>query len=228
MKLFLLASLAAPALVAGQGIYGPQPGPASPASSSSAAAAIPTAGPGQHIIQVGAGNQLMFTPSSVTAAVNDTIIFVFPTGGAFNHSISQSTFQNPCTLMPGGFDSGLQPPGMQWSLVVQNASTPIWFFCQQTVPVQHCGSGMVGAINPPSTGNTIDAFISSASAIGTSEGPQTANPNLVGSGAFASASATPISASSIPASSGGNGAGRLVIGAGALLTGVVGLVFTLV
>lgn len=39
---------------------------------------------------------------------------------------------------------------------------PIWFYCSQTVGT-HCQKGMVGSINAPTTGNTLDAFIQLAS-----------------------------------------------------------------
>ncbi|KAG6910293.1 hypothetical protein DXG01_011690 [Tephrocybe rancida] len=108
-------------------------------------------------VLVGDGG-LAFNPPSLTAQAGDNVIFEFR---AKNHSVTQSTFANPCTYMTTpapGVDSGFQAvkataaPFPQWSITIQNASAPLWFFCAQTVPanpaLSHCNSGMVFAINP--------------------------------------------------------------------------------
>lgn len=38
-------------------------------------------------------------------------------------------------------------------------TNPVWFYCPQA---RHCQSGMVGAINPPSSGQTLDMFRAAA------------------------------------------------------------------
>lgn len=38
-------------------------------------------------------------------------------------------------------------------------TNPVWFYCSQA---RHCQSGMVGAINPPTTGQTLDMFRAAA------------------------------------------------------------------
>lgn len=106
------------------------------------------------------------------------------------HSVTQSTFANPCTYLApangstGGFDSGLvtakqftitvtdDSRRMYYSLVLIQSTyasfLAIWFHCK----VQgHCGSGMVGSINAPSTGNTFSSFETAAKALG-SNAPQ--------------------------------------------------------
>lgn len=55
--------------------------------------------------QVLADTDPVFTPSSVTASVGDSILFLFESG---NHSVTQSTFDNPCERLSGGFDSGYE------------------------------------------------------------------------------------------------------------------------
>ncbi|KXN92707.1 hypothetical protein AN958_06985 [Leucoagaricus sp. SymC.cos] len=174
-------------------------------------------------IRVGAtasdnGGIFQFIPNTVTARNGTVINFQF-TGikRPGNHSITQSTFNAPCTPMNGGFDSGwvLLPtaglsPVPQWNLTITDDSRPIWFFCKQLAPQPHCPSGMVGAINPPSSGNTFDNFRQAASSV--RDVSQSQN-GLVGVGASASARPEPLpsGASEFPASgapsptSGGSG-----------------------
>jgi len=104
-----------------------------------------------------------FDPPSVTAAVGDFINFQFLGG---NHTVTQSTFADPCTQPfnatsgAAGFDSGFMPVDtaspnvMVWALEIKSTA-PIWFFCARK---GHCQSGMAGAINAPTTGNTFDLF----------------------------------------------------------------------
>lgn len=113
-----------------------------------------------HLVVVGNGS-LTFEPNNVQAAEGDTVTFKF---WPSNHSVAQSTFANPCEPMSNGFWSGYIPStkgaAMETFMVeVTNASAPIWFYCTQG---KHCTSGMAGAINAPSSGNTADAFIEKA------------------------------------------------------------------
>ncbi|KAJ6461648.1 hypothetical protein DFH09DRAFT_1011607, partial [Mycena vulgaris] len=118
------------------------------------------------LVKVGENNGTTFNPTSVTAAVGDQIAFQFI---AKNHTVTQSTFGTPCSIMTTptqGIDSGFQavPSGAaqipEWSFTVNNASAPLWFFCAQT---GHCAKGMVFAVNPPATGNkTFAAFQAAA------------------------------------------------------------------
>lgn len=102
----------------------------------------------------------------------------------FLQSVTQSTFANPCQVMTtpkAGINSGfhLTAPGTtqlaSWSFTVDDPSTPLWFFCAQTVPVKyeflfysshgmlpdrrfsHCQTGMVFAVNPTAD-KTFEAF----------------------------------------------------------------------
>ncbi|TFK40878.1 Cupredoxin [Crucibulum laeve] len=104
---------------------------------------------------------LTYTPPSVTAKVGDTIAFQFQAG---NHTVTQSTFANPCTPMTTpavGIDSGFLPVAAgatqfpEWSFTIDNASAPLWFFCNRP---PHCSRGMVFALNPTPE-RTYDAFL---------------------------------------------------------------------
>lgn len=55
-----------------------------------------------HIVTVGQ-NGLTYTPSAIAAAIGDNVQFNFY---ALNHSVTQSTFENPCAALVNGFDSG--------------------------------------------------------------------------------------------------------------------------
>ncbi|KAF8163565.1 Cupredoxin [Crassisporium funariophilum] len=123
------------------------------------------------LVKVGANGGLVFDPTSVTAAVGDTISFQFQ---GKNHSVTQSTFPAPCTRQTTpslGVDSGFMfvPANAtslpQWTFTVNNATTPLWFFCAQTIPVSHCQSGMVFAVNAPPS-KTFAQFQAAAKASG--------------------------------------------------------------
>ncbi|KAK7036741.1 hypothetical protein VNI00_011407 [Paramarasmius palmivorus] len=137
-------------------------------------------------VQARGENIFMFSPSTITAQVGDVVSYA-------------GTFQNPCQPMPGGFDSGwvfIPTNGIPadtdpiWNLTITNTTNPIWFFCKQLVPLPHCTTGMVGAINAPTSGdNTFDNYKSNA-AKDTSPGQGVGA--LVGNGASASAVPGPI------------------------------------
>ncbi|KAH8821192.1 hypothetical protein F5884DRAFT_77758 [Xylogone sp. PMI_703] len=109
----------------------------------SAAAAIKT-----HTVIVGGDAGLVYSPSSVQAAVGDMVVFTFMSQ---NHTATQSAFAAPCVKLAGGMDSGFManvnntvspPPQMAMQVKV---ATPIWFYCRQK---GHCGKGMTFSINP--------------------------------------------------------------------------------
>ncbi|KDQ60913.1 hypothetical protein JAAARDRAFT_31912 [Jaapia argillacea MUCL 33604] len=174
---------------------------------------------------VGGNSSLTFNPSSVTAAVGDTIAFQFQSK---NHTVTQSTFANPCTQMTTpveGIDSGFQPVAAnatsfpQYSFTMTNASAPLWFYCKQT---GHCGKGMVFAVNPTAN-KTFAAFQAAAEASGaTASGSTYGSPAATGAtGATPGASGT--GAASPSASAKSSGALRVGGSAAGVLT-VVGLV----
>jgi len=104
-------------------------------------------------VSVGFNNQLVFNPANISAQVGDVVAFTFLNK---NHSVTQSTFADPCSIMTApaqGIDSGFQPVAAnatmlpQWSFTVNNASAPLWFYCAQTIPAVHCHAGMVFSVN---------------------------------------------------------------------------------
>ncbi|KAF9460462.1 hypothetical protein BDZ94DRAFT_923781 [Collybia nuda] len=153
------------------------------------------------VVQVGStpdapGGALQFIPPFFNATKGTTVTFRF-TGAPGNHSVTQSSFADPCNPVAGGFDSGnvwipqtnvTDTP--EWTLTITDETKPIWFYCKQPHPNPHCGAGMVGAINAPLIGNTFDNFqVKAKSFSGTpGQGPG----NLVGVGASASALPSPI------------------------------------
>jgi plastocyanin len=154
------------------------------------------------------GGVFQYTPSN-TAAKNGTVVTFRFSGAPGNHTVTQSTFADPCTPVAGGFDSGwvFIPPSPalsatpEWNLTITDDSKPIWFFCKQLQPSPHCIAGMVGSINAPSTGNNFAAFqnnAKNAKTAGQSEG------GLVGIGASASAGIGPLPSGAVayPAASG--------------------------
>ncbi|EJD51559.1 hypothetical protein AURDEDRAFT_181832 [Auricularia subglabra TFB-10046 SS5] len=80
---------------------------------------------------------------NLTAAASDFVIFHFPSDNAQgNHSMVQTTFEQPCTFLRGGFSSGLHPPPNSDFRVQLLHDYPIYFAC-----VAHCHEGEVGALN---------------------------------------------------------------------------------
>lgn len=99
-------------------------------------------------------NSLIYSPDRVTAAVGDMVQFQFVAG---NHTVTQSTFDQPCTpintIMTNvtGFHSGYMPAAASQSTgmiptytIKINNTTPLWVYCAQG---RHCESGMVMVIN---------------------------------------------------------------------------------
>ncbi|OAA44788.1 extracellular serine-rich protein [Metarhizium rileyi] len=115
-------------------------------------------------VQVGADNKLLYSPANFEASVGTKIEFhYFPK----NHSVTQSSFNDPCHPLEGGFFSGFVPtaesPSITTFTIEVKDTKPIWFYCGKA---NHCQKGMIGAINAPKSGNTFEAF--SALAMGAS------------------------------------------------------------
>jgi len=165
-----------------------------------------------HNITVGARGQLVYNPPNITAAVNDTILFIFES----EHTATQSTFRSPCTRSPDGFHGvAAGPPPSTFSIKV-NSTNPIWVYC--AIP-GHCGAGMVFAANAPTTGNSTYAAFRQI-AMGTAappDGSSLASASLSGrSGGSNAAPNTPP-----------NNADRVAVSAGASLA-VFGALLALV
>jgi len=153
-----------------------------------------------HLITVGLGG-LMFQPNSITAASGDTVTFEFHPK---NHSVTQSTFVDPCQQSPGGVHSGFlaTPPDAtsfsQWQIKIDNTATPLWFFCAQTLPAPHCHSGMVFAVNPTQDKSfeqyQVNANQSTKSFTDAGQPPQPTAQGGAGAGAQTQAGAPPSAA----------------------------------
>ncbi|TFL06875.1 hypothetical protein BDV98DRAFT_614842 [Pterulicium gracile] len=118
-----------------------------------------------------------FNPNNIIAPNGTIFTFWFPNDGILNHSVTQSGFDNPCTHLesiddsPTVFDSGLVG-GVQFSINITDDSQRTHLFnCKQ---VLHCGMGMVGVINAPTSGNrTFEAFTSAAVSLGVNQPTET-------------------------------------------------------
>jgi plastocyanin len=99
-------------------------------------------------VKVGGAGLTYDPPSLQGVKPRDRVQFIFQNK---NHTVTQSTFQTPCSPMQSGFDSGFQFVAANtaadqlpmWELTVQTTA-PIWAYCKQA---NHCASGMVFAIN---------------------------------------------------------------------------------
>ncbi|PWW77311.1 PEBP-like protein [Tuber magnatum] len=123
----------------------PQP-PMTYTSAPPAQTSVPTA-PKTHTVTVGGPNLLKYTPESVIANPGDVVFFDFLER---NHTVTQSTFDNPCTPNPNGVRSGFRfnpenKPGKETFNFTVPDDKPKWFYCAQGT---HCKAGMVFAINP--------------------------------------------------------------------------------
>lgn len=151
-----------------------------PSSTSGSTAPAPTStGPTDHKVIVGGTGVIAYTPNNIKANPGDTVTFEFQQK---NHTVTQSTFANPCRSLTStstsgqiGLDSGFMPVAdgttnfPTWTVPI-NDTTPLWFYCMQG---NHCGQGMVLAINSVDTGpNNFTAFQAKAKALnGTAAAP---------------------------------------------------------
>ncbi|EKM55711.1 uncharacterized protein PHACADRAFT_256528 [Phanerochaete carnosa HHB-10118-sp] len=208
-----LAAFSLIPVVLGQA-YGAPPAPATTSSTSSTSAAASAAtgnadaSSGQVLVQV-AADGFSYTPNNVNASIGTIVTFVF--GSSIGHSVTQTSFANPCSPLEGGFSSGIVNAGNSFSVNV-TTTDPISFMC--IVPT-HCGLGMVGTINAAASGtNSTSALVAAAQAIGGGEstvsatglqtggvgiaasaGPTTGTPSVSGASATSAGSGTSASAS---------------------------------
>jgi plastocyanin len=137
-----------------------------------------------HKVIVGGPNaSLVFDPPHVDAKPRDIIVFEFHQK---NHTVTQSTFADPCRKMnvngTTGFDTDFMPVADDattwptWNLTV-NDTAPIWAYCRQKVPKSHCGAGMVFAINSvESSERSFAAFQNLAKALNATVAADTSVP----------------------------------------------------
>ncbi|KAF5375465.1 hypothetical protein D9757_009947 [Collybiopsis confluens] len=193
--------------------YGYGPAPASSSSATSAAAPVPSAPPStstQINIDVAFNGNFVFNPNNVTAPVGSQVTFYFP-GGQIPHSVTQSSFANPCTYLEAnstaqtgpGFDSGLTN-AVQFTLNITDdqpsGSTANRFYTALNKRVQ---SDNMLYIAPSNGSNTFDAFHSAAIQLGNSEVTQTSGGPVTG-GVHGVATAPPSAASGTSGSGSGS------------------------
>ncbi|KAG9102824.1 hypothetical protein FRC06_001013 [Ceratobasidium sp. 370] len=188
-------------------------------ATSSAAPAAPTTPaaptPNVHVVTVGENGALGYNPPSIQAQQGDIVSFQFKSK---NHTVTQSSFADPCrkleftsTTGQVGFDSGFMAVAADASAfptfnITVNDTAPVWAYCRQA---NHCGTGMVFAINAVESGNKSFAAF------------QALAKQINGTGSSTASSAVP-SSTSAP-STGLNGASQLVA-AGSWI-GVVSAIF---
>jgi len=155
-----------------------------------------------HSIQVGPSGQLVYSPSNISANVGDTVAFFF---NPKNHTVTQSSFAKPCERLEASagnvaLDSGFIPTTASlttvgYSFVVNDTTSPLWFYCRQ---IGHCSKGMVFAVNA-NENRTFAAFQANAESSNTSSTSPT--PSASSGGSTGSATGTGSSASSTSSSS---------------------------
>ncbi|KAI5119096.1 hypothetical protein M0805_004867 [Coniferiporia weirii] len=127
-------------------------------------------------VTVGGTGILRYNPEFVNAELGDEIVFTFMQK---NHTVTQSSFADPCSPLANGFDTGFMPVADNVTedfptQTLQIGSTdPTWVYCRQT---GHCQQGMVFAINP---GTQFAAFQAAANASGTTTSAAASTPSVV-------------------------------------------------
>ncbi|KAJ7752086.1 hypothetical protein B0H16DRAFT_1317749 [Mycena metata] len=204
--------------------YGGPP-PAQTTTTAPAAAAVPSAPAnttGHVNINVAPGS-FTYSPNNFNATNGTQVTFWFPAiNQGIMHSVTQGSFANPCTYLAAtsnssaGFDSGLTNSD-QFTITITDDTKPIWFHCKFPL---HCGLGMVGAINAPTSGNTFDSFMAAAVKIGSSEVTENDNGAVL-SGVNANATAAPSATGSgaLPAATQPSSALKTGVNVGAALLG---------
>lgn len=127
-------------------------------SALSIGSALAASGTTTHIVKVGNANgTLEYAPNSIKADVGDMVQFQFAPA---NHTVTQSTFDQPCQPIAlhsnvTGIFSGFQPVSATatetpvYTIQINN-TTPIWLYCSQA---KHCQNGMTMVINVNPTAN---------------------------------------------------------------------------
>jgi len=138
-------------------------------------AVLPFVSAAVYQVTVGAEGKLTFDPPAFGARAGDQVTFTFVSK---NHTVTQSTFDKPCTPAYGGINSGFVPvPANQTDhfptfTVDVRDEKPIWLMCNQGAgtPNHHCGKGMIFAINcgADDAPNSLGKFRESALAYGRS------------------------------------------------------------
>lgn len=139
--------------------------PKAPSTSVGPTPTYPSGARATYMVKVGGRGDdgkpiLKYDPETVNAKAGDIVKFNFLLA---NHTVTQSSFDTPCTGIDGGFKTGIQSnPGNVDGLFIKEFvvvdDKPVWFYCGFGA---HCQAGMVFSINP---GNKFDEFKSKAKA----------------------------------------------------------------
>ncbi|KAF9491112.1 pseudouridine synthase [Pleurotus eryngii] len=163
-----------------------------------------------------------FDPSSIHPQAGDSIVFEFRSGA---HSAVQSTYDNPCTPLEGGFNSGVitvadnlevDAPGLPQIRLLVNSTEPLWFFDQAG---GLCREGAVLSANPTSS-QTAGGFVENASRVPASPPPSSSTSSDSPSSSTGSTTGEAASAQSTGSNTGYRDA---VSGAAVLFGLVIGL-----
>ena len=112
------------------------------------------------VVSVAMNGSLTFSPNNIRVNVGEAVQFQFLSG---NHTVTQSTFDQPCQPIAmhsnvTGFHSGFQPAAasanqrmMSTFTIIVNNTNPVWAYCAQG---RHCENGMVMVINEPTAPGT--------------------------------------------------------------------------
>jgi plastocyanin len=76
-------------------------------------------------VKVGQGGNV-FEPSTITAQVGDQVVFQW---GGSAHSVVQSTFDDPCSPLAGGFEVPTQSSSDATFTIDVTSTDPQWFYC---------------------------------------------------------------------------------------------------
>ncbi|KAG7294497.1 hypothetical protein NEMBOFW57_004572 [Staphylotrichum longicolle] len=163
------------------------------------------------VVTVAQNGSLTYSPNKLVAQPGEFVQFQFHAG---NHTVTQSTFDQPCQPVSmhsnaTGFHSGFLPAaasasmGMIPTYTIQiNNTNPLWLYCAQG---KHCENGMVMVINEPATNpnRTLENYKAAAAKAST----------LVPGGAAGAGGQT--GSTNTPASSSGTGSTPTPSGSGA-------------
>ncbi|GKT56744.1 extracellular serine-rich protein [Colletotrichum tofieldiae] len=178
----------------------------------SALAAVAQAVDVQVVSVASTNNTLKFFPDKISAPVGSMVQFQFRGG---NHSVVQSTFDNPCIPISNvnasakGVYSGYQPVAASAAMgqipvftVMVSSTAPMWLYCSQA---KHCQNGMVMVINENSKANatrTIENYARAAKNVA-----QAQIPGGGASGGSGGGSASPTGGAGGGSGGGSNGGG---------------------
>lgn len=197
-----------------------------------------------HVVQVGNKNgTLAYTPDNVVAAVGDFVQFQFAPA---NHTVTQSTFDNPCQPIAlhsnvTGIYSGFMPVPLTaettptYTIMINN-TTPMWIYCSQG---KHCQAGMTMVINQNTAANATRSLANfkAAAALqtvnlpgnavsnGTTGTSNTPESSLGASGAASTATST--SSSSTTSATAGSSASAIKVSGSLAMGGLLAAIMVL-